>query len=75
MLRERTNAGLAASRTGGRRPGITPELLQKAKSAVALYNAKTVSVDDIAKLLSISKGSLYKLLKHEGVEVSPYKKS
>lgn len=79
MLKERTNAGLSASRdrgiVGGRRPGITPELLKKAPTAATLYRAKTTPVDEIARQLSISKPTLYKLLKHEGVEISAYKKS
>ena len=79
MIRERTNAGLAAPRArgiiGGRRPGITPELLKKAPTAATLYRAKTTPVDEIARQLSISKPTLYKLLKHEGVEISAYKKS
>ena len=57
-----------------RRPGITPELLKKAPTAATLYRAKTTPVDEIARQLSISKPTLYKLLKHEGVEISPYKK-
>lgn len=79
MLQERTNAGLAASRdrgiVGGRRPGITSELLKKAPTAATLYQAKKLPVDEIARQLDISKPTLYKLLKHEGVEISVYKKS
>lgn len=79
MLQERTNAGLRASRdrgiVGGRKRGIAPEILAKGKSAVALYRAKTESVDKIAQQLGMSKPTLYKLLKHEGVEVSKYTKS
>lgn len=79
MLKERTNAGLQASRergiVGGRKKGIDPEILAKGKSAVALYKAKTESVDKIAQQLGMSKPTLYKLLKHEGVEVSKYTKA
>lgn len=79
MLQERTNAGLAASRErgiiGGRKKGIDPEILAKGKSAVALYKAKTESVSKIAQQLGMSKPTLYKLLKHEGVEVSKYTRS
>jgi DNA invertase Pin-like site-specific DNA recombinase len=79
MIRERTNAGLSAARargiTGGRRPGITPELLKKAPTAATLYNAKNMPVDEIARQLDISKGTLYKLLRQQGVNISAYKKS
>lgn len=79
MLRERTNAGLSAARSrgrvGGRKPGITPDLLKKAPTAATLYRSKTIAVDDICQQLLISKGTLYKLLRHEGVEISSYTKS
>ncbi|OIN61205.1 recombinase family protein [Arsenicibacter rosenii] len=78
MLRERTNAGLQAARSrgrvGGRRPGISSELLKKAPTARVLYEAKTLGVDEIARQLGIGKPTLYKLLRHEGVQISPYKK-
>lgn len=79
MLQERTNAGLQAARargrTGGRRRGISPDLLKKAPTAKTLYLAKTTNVDEIARQLSISKATLYKLLRHEGVKISPYTKA
>jgi DNA invertase Pin-like site-specific DNA recombinase len=79
MLRERTNAGLTAARArgrvGGRRPGITPEIIKKAPTAVALYKAQTIPVDEICRQLQIGKATFYKLLKHEGIEVSKYNKS
>ena len=73
MIRERTMAGLAASRArgrvGGRRKGLGPELLRKAPAAQTLYEAKNISVDEIARQLGISKGSLYKLLRHQGLQI------
>ena len=79
MLRERTNAGLAASRArgiiGGRKKGMSPELLKKAPTAAMLYRAQTLPVTSIADQLSISVPTFYKLLRHEGVEISKYTKS
>ena len=72
-LSRRTKAGLAAARTrgkkGGRPAGIGARLLKKASTAQALYEARKLSVDEIARQLGISKGSLYKLLRHQGVQV------
>ena len=79
ILRERTNAGLAASRArgiiGGRKKGMSPELLKKAPTAAMLYRAQTLPVTSIADQLSISVPTFYKLLRHEGVEISKYTKS
>ena len=73
MIRERTIAGLAAShargRVGGRRKGLGPELLRKVPAAQTLYEPKSISVNEIARQLGISKGSLYKLLRHQGLQI------
>ncbi|RYC70016.1 recombinase family protein [Spirosoma sordidisoli] len=78
LIRERTNAGLSAARqrgrVGGRRRGITPDLMKKGPTAKLLYESKTVGVDELSRQLGISKPTLYKLLKHEGVQISPYTK-
>jgi DNA invertase Pin-like site-specific DNA recombinase len=60
LIRERTNAGLAAARARGRvggRPGLTPE---KARLAQTLYNDKTTSIAEICKTLRISRATLYR---------------
>src|SRR5215211_6121942 len=64
IIRERTNAGLAAARargkTGGRRPALTPKeiaLVQK------LYADKQTSVEDICKSFGISRMTLWRYVK------------
>src|SRR3954466_5460276 len=59
IIRERTNAGLAAARTrgklGGRPPALSPE---KIKLARKLYADKSTSVAEICKMLGISRHTL-----------------
>lgn len=70
MLRERTCAGLDAARRrgirGGRKKGLDPKIIAKGPTAKILYEAGTMTVDEIARQLDISKPSLYKLLRHIG---------
>lgn len=77
IIRERTNVGLtnarARGRLGGRKPGLSEEAKKKARIAESYYSER-VPVNEIAKLLSISKATLYKYLRFRGVEISPYKK-
>ena len=72
IIRERTNAGLAAARargrTGGRKPGLSEEAKKKARIAESYYNEK-MPVAEIAKSLSISKATLYKYLRFRGVKI------
>ena len=67
LIRERTNAGLAAARArgrqGGRRPGLTPEQQKKARAARMLYDARQLRAEEIAEQLGISRSTLYKYLK------------
>lgn len=67
LIRERTQAGLAAARArgrrGGRRPGLTPKQIAMAR---ALYKDKNNSVDDIrASLGGISKSAFYRYMKDD----------
>lgn len=63
LVRERTNAGLMAARARGRVGGRKPVLTgQKAVTALALYNSRTVPVDEICKTLGVSRTSLYRLV-------------
>lgn len=75
-IRERTHAGLAAARargrTGGRKRGLTPDKLTKAPLAKTLYEANVHSVDNIARQLGVGKATLYKMLRHEHVPITPY---
>ena len=62
LIRERTRAGLAAAaargRTGGRRPVVTEEKLQRARALVA----KGLGVRDAAVRLKVGKTALYQAL-------------
>lgn len=78
IIRERTQAGLKAARArgriGGRPKGLSPKAQQKAIAAEALYKAEKLSVVEICQNLSISKATLYKYLRHQGIEVSTFHK-
>ena len=66
LTRERTNAGLAAARArgrqGGRPPGLSKEAQSKAEAAKTLYLQKDNRVEDIAKLLGVSRATIYRYL-------------
>lgn len=73
LIRERTKPGLEAARArgrkGGRSKGLSKEAERTAMLAQALYNERKLGVDAIAKELLISKMTLYKYLRHRGVEI------
>ena len=64
LIRERTNAGLAAARG---KKGDRPEVLdtQKKQVAVKLYNSKEHSVSEICQMMGISKPTLYRYVGQE----------
>lgn len=63
LIRERTQAGLAAARARGRKGGRSKALSPaKRKRAVELYNKREVSVKEICAMFSISKPTLYSYL-------------
>jgi DNA invertase Pin-like site-specific DNA recombinase len=64
LIRERTQAGLAAARARGKRGG-RPALLdeRKRKLLLALYANKSNSLADILGALHISKSTLYRYVK------------
>ena len=72
LIRERTLAGLAAARARkkilGRPKGLSKIALQKAKTAASLYRENTLSIADICNSLAISGPTLYKYLRHEGID-------
>jgi DNA invertase Pin-like site-specific DNA recombinase len=74
LTRERTNAGLAAARArgrqGGRPPGLSKEAHSKAEAAMTLYLRKDSRVEDIAKLLEVSRATIYRYLGLMGVSTS-----
>jgi len=64
LIRERTQAGLAAARARGRKGGRPKKLGTPGKLAMArsLYNDKDNSIEDICKILGISRATLYRYL-------------
>lgn len=78
VIRERTQAGLKAARargrTGGRPKGLSEKAKRKAIAAEALYKEGQLSVVEICQNLNISKATLYKYLRHRGIEVSSFHK-
>jgi len=79
LIKERTNAGLVSARArgkiGGRPEGISKEAEATAIAAEALYKEAQLSVQKIANKLSISKSTLYKYLRHRGVDIGSYTKT
>lgn len=77
LIIERTNAGLESARSrgkfGGRKEGLSKEAEKKAIVAATLYNEGNLSVKEICKTINIgSKRTLYKYLRHRGVEIGAY---
>src|SRR5204863_4600295 len=61
LIRERTQAGLLAARSRGRKGGQPKALTTKQASiAQALYDDKSNSISDICKTLHISRATLYR---------------
>lgn len=63
IIRERTNAGLSAARSRGKKGG-RPRAMDDKKiiMARALFNDKNNSIKDICKALNVSKPTLYRYL-------------
>ena len=78
LIRERTQAGLSAARArgrvGGRPKGLPSEAEATAMAAETLYRERRLSVSAIAQKLHVSKSTLYRYLRHRGVEIGPYEK-
>lgn len=76
LIIERTKAGLQVAREkghiGGRKPGLSPEAIKKAKAAKKLYldSDSNYTVDEICTTLNIgSKATLYRYLKYLNVSL------
>lgn len=77
LISERTKAGLESARARGRMGGKPKGLSQQAEAtacaAETLYKEGKLSVNQISKQLGIAKNSLYKYLRHRGVQINAYK--
>ena len=73
VIRERTMAGLSAARArgrvGGRPKGLSAEAERTSYAAAALYKDKELSVQEICDKLDVSRATLYRYLRHRGVEI------
>jgi DNA invertase Pin-like site-specific DNA recombinase len=64
IIRERTQAGLNAARSRGRKGGRPKSLTpKKAQMAEALYKDKNNTIDEICKTLNVSRATLYRYVK------------
>src|SRR5205823_6129261 len=76
LIRERTHAGLAAARArgrkGGRPKGLSSQAEATACAAETLYREGTLSVQQIADRLRISKRTLYTYLRYRHVPIGAY---
>jgi DNA invertase Pin-like site-specific DNA recombinase len=76
VIRERTQAGLAAARArgrnGGRPAGISKQAASIACAAETLYLERKLSVRQIANQLGIAKTTLYAYLRSRGVPIGQY---
>lgn len=64
LIRERTKAGLQAARARGRLGGRKPALsLHQQEVAVRLYHEKEHPVDEICRMMGISKPTLYSYIR------------
>jgi DNA invertase Pin-like site-specific DNA recombinase len=70
VIRERTQAGLAAARARGRRGGrpraATLNDARKVALAQRLYDDETNSIDDICRTLRVSRATLYRYIRVSG---------
>ena len=73
LVRERTMAGLEAAKKrgkmGGRPKGLTEEAKRKAKLAKKLYQDHDLTVKEICQATQLSKATLYRYLKAEGIKI------
>ena len=68
LIKERTLAGLQAARARGRKGGRPPSLnSEKQKLVAKLYSEKNHSVNQICQIMGISKPTLYKYVRVQGV--------
>jgi DNA invertase Pin-like site-specific DNA recombinase len=72
LISERTRAGLIAARArgrnGGRPKGLNAKAEEKSIAAVHHYKERKLSVREMCMKLEISKPTLYRYLRHHGIE-------
>jgi len=80
VIRERTNAGLAAARArgrvGGRPKGLSKEAKSKAEFAAMLYQKRgkeELSINEICERVGCSKPTLYNYLRNQGIKIGTSK--
>lgn len=67
LIKERTNAGLQAARARGRTGGRPKSLTSTDEAMITqLYNAKTITVKEIATRFGVSRSTIYKALQDTG---------
>lgn len=73
LIRERTNAGLAAARARGRLGGRPAQLsADQVRTAHQLYDKRELTVEEIGKVLGVSRTTIYRALKAGApVEAAP----
>ena len=78
LIRDRTKAGLQSARArgrhGGRPRGLSQDAENTAAAVEALYKENKLSTTEICNKLNISRGTLYKYLRHRNVKISSYQK-
>lgn len=71
LIRERTMAGLTAARARGRKGGRPKSLdSKKQEDAIKLYNQRNHSVQEICRIMGISKTTLYEYLRSHRVNLN-----
>jgi DNA invertase Pin-like site-specific DNA recombinase len=76
LIRERTQAGLAAARARGRTGG-RPRLLSQdqRRTARKLYEQQEMTVAQIGEVLGVSRTTIYRALRHEPASTPPPRRS
>lgn len=63
LIRERTLAGLEAARARGKQGGRPKVSDDKINAALQLYHKKELNINQICKIIGVSRGTLYKYIK------------
>lgn len=75
LIRERTQAGLVAARSRGRKGGRPKRLdIDKQALVVSLYQEKKLTVKKICEMMNITKPTLYAYVQHSSTGSTPVSK-